>query len=141
MNSTRLAVIAASTTTVLWAAKAAAIAVAGGLGKSPLEGPLFLLGLLAAVVSAGLVGAAFARRRATLVQVLAALAGIVVASLYGAAEGAVVAAAQPAHPGWVWGELNLWVLALTLLAVALVLARRPSAARDSERRTAVITPA
>jgi len=31
------------------------------------------------------------------------------------AVGRVVGLLQPARPGWVWGELNLWVLAILLL--------------------------
>ncbi len=56
MNLTRSAYVAALATVALWTAKAIAIAVAGGLGKSPLESPLFLLGLLACVVATVLTG-------------------------------------------------------------------------------------
>lgn len=118
MDLNRRALVASFTTVVLWTAKAVAIAVAGGLGRSPAEGPLFLLGLLACVVAAALTGMAVARRRTAGGHVLAAVLGVVGFSVYGAVEGAVLAAVQPTHPGWVWGELNLWVLMLTVLAVA-----------------------
>jgi hypothetical protein len=118
MDLTRLARTVSVVTTVLWTAKAVAIAVAGGLGRSPLEGPLFLLGLVACVVAAALVGMTFAQKRSTAVRIVASVAGVVAAAVYGTLEGAVVSLLQPAHPGWVWGELNLWVLMLTLLAVA-----------------------
>jgi hypothetical protein len=118
MNLTRLALLTAGVACALWSAKAVAIGIAGGLGRSPAEGPLFLLGLVACVVAAAVTGMAVAHRRTTGGQVLAAVAGIVVAALYGTLEGALVSALQPAHPGWVWGEVNLWVLALTVLGVA-----------------------
>jgi hypothetical protein len=121
MNLTRLALFTSGLAAALWAAKALAIAIAGGLGKSPAEGPLFLLGLLACVAAAAVTGMALVERRTTAGQVLAALGGIVAAAVYGTLEGALVQAIQPTHPGWVWGELNLWILVLTILGVAAAL--------------------
>jgi hypothetical protein len=124
MKLTRLALITSSLTCVLWTGKAVAIAIAGGLGRSPAEGPLFLLGLVSCVVAAVVTSMAVANRRTTTGHVLAAVVGFVVIAIYGALEAAVISAIQPAHPGWAWGELNLWVLMLTLLAVAGVLYAR-----------------
>ena len=51
MSASRLAVLAAIASVVAWRLKAVAIAIAGGLDKSPLESPLFVLGLVAIVVA------------------------------------------------------------------------------------------
>lgn len=118
MNLTRLALVTSGLTCVLWTAKAISIAIAGGLGKTPAEGPLFLLGLLACVLAAAVTGMALADRRTTAGQGLAAVGGIAAAVVYGALEGSLISAIQPDHPGWVWGEVNLWILMLTILGVA-----------------------
>lgn len=123
MNLNRLALSAAAITTVLWTAKAIAIALAGGLGRSPGEGPLFLLGFVACLTATVLTGMAIARRHSASGHVLAALSAVVIMGVYGVLEGSLISAVQPPHPGWVWGELNLWVLMLTLLAVAAVHAK------------------
>ena len=51
MNTTRISVIAAAAAVASWAVKSVAIGSAGGLNKSPLEGPFFFLGLIFLVVS------------------------------------------------------------------------------------------
>jgi hypothetical protein len=138
--------VAAVATVILWTAKAVAIGVAGGLGKSPLEGPLFLLGLLTCVVAGVLVGAAVFAHRSVGWRVLGALVSVVATSLLGTLAQVVVVAVQPRHPGWVYGEINLWVITLALLAAALGLgarARRSGRSltsaredtRDRDRRT------
>jgi len=124
MNSTRLALGATLATTFFWTAKAVAIGIAGGLDRSPLESPLFLLGLACSIVAAAATGIAIARRPTTLGRALAAAGGIVAGALFTGAANAVVAALAPPSPGWVWGEVNLWAMALILLAVNLVLLPR-----------------
>ena len=57
MTAGRLALVGAASAVVFWALKAIAIGVAGGLDKSPLESPLFLAGLVSALVGAGALGA------------------------------------------------------------------------------------
>lgn len=137
MNTSRIAVVAALATVAAWTAKAVAIASAGGLGRSPWEGPLFLLGfacLLVAVASIGLaaaVGQSFARRA------LSATASIVATVVVALLVNLVVARLEPSHPGWVWGELNLWVLALLALAAAArVSTRQPALATDTRAASA-----
>jgi hypothetical protein len=119
MNITRFALVTAVATTALWAAKAVAIGLAGGLGKSPAEGPLFLLGLVSCVVAAVATGIAVGRPRRTWAKVAWGLAGFLVIAVVGAVAGAVVTAVQPSSPGWAWGEINLWAMALAVLAVNL----------------------
>jgi hypothetical protein len=140
MNLTRSAYVAALATVALWTAKAIAIAIAGGLGKSPLEGPLFLLGLLACVIATVLVGAATLADRSVGWRILGAVIAFVGVSVAGTLVQVVVTAIQPAHPQWFWGEINLWVIMLGLLAAALWIRAREAAAslgarEDSRDRT------
>jgi hypothetical protein len=136
MNSTRLARGATLATTFLWTAKAVAIGIAGGLDRSPLESPLFLLGLVCCIVAAAATGIAVAHRPTVLGRTLSAVGGIVVGALVVVAANVAVAAAAPPSPSWVWAEVNLWVAALFLLAVNLVLLPRRS---QAEGRPAVMS--
>ena len=128
MNSTRMALGATLATTFFWTAKAVAIGIGGGLNRSPLESPLFLLGLVCCIVAAAATGMAVAHRPTVLGRTLSAAGGIVAGALVAVAANAVVAAVAPPSPGWVWGEVNLWAMALILLAVNLVLLPRRSQA-------------
>jgi hypothetical protein len=132
MTTTRIPLLLSLAATAAWTAKAFAIAAAGGLGRSPLEGPFFLAGLALAVVATAVSGAALVRRRRLLVRVVGAVAELVGVSLLATLAQLVVTAAQPAHPGWVWGELNLWVIAVVLVGVNLIALRprRPAAAPE-----------
>ena len=118
MSAGRVALIAAVCAVVTWTAKAVAIGLAGGLDESPAEGPLFLLGLLAAAVGAAALGAALAVGRSVAVRAIAGVAGVVTLLLVIIGGGAVAGAVQPADPSWVWAEVNLWVAALLLLGAA-----------------------
>jgi hypothetical protein len=127
MNPSRSALVASVATVALWTAKALAIAAAGGLGKSPLEGPLFMLGLLACVAATLLVGAAACALRSVGWRVVGAVAAFVLVSIIGTATAAVANAIQPAHPQWYWGEINLWAMMLVVLAGALAVRARADA--------------
>jgi hypothetical protein len=133
MNLTRSAYAAALATVALWTVKAVAIAVAGGLGKSPLESPLFLLGLLACFAATLLVGAAAFAHRALGWRILGAVLALVVVSVAGTLASVVVTAVQPAHPQWFWGEINLWVIMLVVLAGAVVVRARAAAPAHLDR--------
>jgi hypothetical protein len=117
--TTRIAVGAALLGVVAWAAKSCAIAAAGGLGKSPLEGPLFLIGFVAVLIASAAYAVGLASHGAAWVRALAGVGGLVAGVAFILLLGAVVSVVQPAHPGWVWGEVNLWVSALATLAVCL----------------------
>ena len=119
MSASRIALTASLVAVVAWALKAIAIAMAGGLDRSPAEGPLFVLGLVAALVGAGAFGAALPAGRSVGIRVLAGAAGVVTMVLLSVGVGALVTAVQPADPSWVFGEVNLWVGALTLLGVVV----------------------
>ena len=127
MNSTRIALVAAVATVLLWGAKATAIGIAGGLDRSPLESPLFLAGLVAMVATVVSLGVALTRGRPGWVRVVVAVLGTVASvglTLVVAALVDTWATPGPARH-WVWSEVNLWVAALGALAVALVVNRRP----------------
>lgn len=117
MNSSRLAVIAALACIGAWTAKSVAIGVAGGLDRSPLEGPLFLLGLLAFLVAVGALCLALTPGRPAGIRVLAVVVGVVVAAGFSLGTNALVTTVRPADPSWVWSEVNLWVGATVLLAL------------------------
>jgi hypothetical protein len=119
MTAGRVALLGAIGAVVFWAAKATAIGIAGGLDKSPLESPLFLAGLISALAGAGALGAWVLAGRATWLRVLGAVVAIVLVVLSAGVGGSVAAALQPEDPGWVWGEVNLWVSAAVLAAAVL----------------------
>lgn len=129
MNSSRIALIAALSAVISWTLKAVAIGTAGGLGKSPFEGPLFFIGLISYVVATVAFGFACTRGRPRWVRVVI---GVVVAPVLAigvsAVIGAVVGALQPADPDrhWVWAEVGLWAVAILALTLTLasVLRRR-----------------
>ncbi len=103
---------------VLWAAKAVAIGSAGGLGRSPAEAPLFFLGMICWAVAVVTGGLGLSRGRSAGVRVLAVLAAVAAAALFTLLISAAVVAVQPDRPSWIWGEVNLWVLAIVTLVVA-----------------------
>ncbi|HZI97553.1 MAG TPA: hypothetical protein VFD41_08520 [Actinomycetales bacterium] len=96
MTAASAALAASTTGLVAWLVKAVAIGIAGGLDRSPLEGPLFLLGLLAGAVAAPIV--------------MIAVQTVVVAVL-------------PASVGWVEHEAGLWLAAGAFVVAALVVHR------------------
>lgn len=129
MNSSRIALIAAVGAAVGWTLKSVAIGTAGGLDKSPFEGPLFFVGLGCYLVAVLALGVAVTRRlpawaRAA-VGVLAVVVGIVVVSVVGAVVNAIEAPSAERH--WAWTEVNLWVMAIGALALALAAHRRHAA--------------
>jgi hypothetical protein len=122
-SRSRVALLAALAAVALWSAKAVVIGVSG-LGRNPAEDVLFFLGLAAALVGSAALGAAQAAGRSTATRVAAGAAGVVALIVVAGITQAVVGLVQPSDPGWVWGELNLWVAALALLAAAAVTHRR-----------------
>lgn len=133
MNSSRVALIATFAAVVSWTLKSVAIGTAGGLDKSPFEGPLFLAGLTFFLIGVAALGVVVTRGRPGWVRV----AGGVVAPIlgFGLALGvdAFVAAMRPESPSrhWVWAEVNLWVMAAGVLTFSLVVHARQSARRPS----------
>lgn len=133
MNPSRIALIAA----VGWTLKSVAIGTAGGLDKSPFEGPLFFVGLGCYLVAVLALGVAVTRRlpgwvRAA-VGVLAVVVGIVVVSVIGAVVNAIEAPSAERH--WAWTEVNLWVMAIGALVLALAVRER-----HTDRSSGAATP-
>lgn len=117
MNTTRIAVIAAAGAVAAWAVKAVAIGVAGGLDKSPFEGPFFMLGLVSGLVAVGALAVSAVGRRQWWARAGAAVGGLVaLIVVVGVTSAALEAVATSDH--WVWSELNLWVVSLAVLALS-----------------------
>ena len=131
MTTSRITLIAAAAAVGLWTLKAVAIGVAGGLGLSPVEGPLFLAGLVSFAVAAFSLGVSVAAGSAAWLRAASGVGALV--GGFGAfllVDGLVAALARPEASGhWVWAELNLWILGAVGLLVALAVhhRRRPAA--------------
>lgn len=135
-RTARLTVLAALACVLFWAAKAVAIGIAGGLDRSPLESPFFLLGLLAHVTTIVLLGLLLTGGRPVVVRGLVVV-GLVAAGIALDVVGAMVLeSVRPADPSWVWSEINLWFGAVLVLTLVLVLVRRLGTRATSTPRTA-----
>ncbi|MPZ93807.1 MAG: hypothetical protein GEU96_02590 [Propionibacteriales bacterium] len=117
MTASRLAVLAAITSLVAWGLKAVAIWVAGGLDESPLESPLFVLGLAAIVVAVVSLGVAVARERPLAFKVIGGVVGLLIGVALSSLASFVAAAVIPDSAGWVQEEAGLWLSALLALGV------------------------
>ena len=120
----RIALFSAAAAAALWTAKSVAIALAGGLDRSPAESPLFFLGLIASLVAVSSLLLIWTFGRPWPVRLLAALAGLPALFLLVLALETMIEWVQPAHPGWVWSEISLWVVAAGLLGAAIVVRRQ-----------------
>lgn len=116
--------MAAACAVVAWGLKTIAIAVAGGLDRSVLEGPLYLVGLLAIVVAFAAIGVSAARGRSLTLRVFAGVLGVVVGLVFSWAVEAAVGAVSPQSAGWVWEEAALWIISLLTLVVSVLLGTR-----------------
>lgn len=123
MNSATIAKSASLLAVGFWAAKSAAIAVAGGLGRSPAEDILFFAGLLSAIIAVGALALTLTAGRSFFVRWSAVVIAVVASSALSFALGAVIEVVA-ASDHWVWAELNLWVLAVAVLVLAWLPARR-----------------
>lgn len=117
-SAVAVAWVAAIVTAVVWSAKAVAIGVAGGLDRSPLEGPLVLLGFGTSLVAVAALGVALTASRPVALRVAAAVGAMVAWFVLLLALDAAVSAVEPSDPGWAWEEISLWVAAALLLGAA-----------------------
>ncbi len=117
MTASRLAVLAAITALVAWGLKAVAIWVAGGLGESPLESPLFVLGLVAILVAFMSLGVAIAGERPLPFKVIGGVVGVVIGFALSMLASSVAAAVMPDSAGWVQEEAGLWFSAVLAVGV------------------------
>ena len=120
---------AAVVAVLAWGLKAVAIAVAGGLDKSPFEGPLFFLGLAANVIAFVALGVAVAGPRGTAAKVGGAVLGIVVGFAVTMLADSLAGAVVPESAGWVAEEAGLWVAALLALGITGYWYRRSTSGR------------
>lgn len=128
MNSRRIALWAASAAATFWTIKTFAIAAAGGLDKSPIEGPMFLAGLVSFVIAAVAIGVALTPATRTWLRAVGGIGAFAAGFGFTMAVDAVVELfhADGVERHWVWVEFNLWVAALVGLLVALRVNRGPS---------------
>ena len=119
MTANRVAAVAAVAAAVIWATKAIAIWVAGGLNKTSLEDILFFLGFGAIVVAFVALGVAAARGRSAAVRVVAGVVGLVVGVVALVAVEDGVGGVVPESAGWVAEEVGLWVAVAATVAIAV----------------------
>ena len=117
MTASRLSVLAAITALVAWGLKAVAIWVAGGLGESPLESPLFVLGLVAILVAFMSLGVAVAGERPLAFKVMGGVVGVLIGFALSMLASLVAEAFMPDSAGWVQGEAGLWFSAVLAVGV------------------------
>lgn len=122
-KTARAAVLFAALAVAFWAAKTLSIGLSGGSDER-LASALFLAGLACTMVASACVGLALAQGSRRAVRIMAAVLGPVVGMLGSFAVIALLSTVQPADPSWIWGELNLWIVATATLLVALLAARR-----------------
>lgn len=131
MSAGRIAFVAAIATVAFWGAKAVAIWSAGGLDRSALEGPLFVLGLISLIVTLAALGAHLARSRPAWQRVasaiLVAVVGGVVFLLVEDGAGELIGE----EAGWVQEEIGLWVAALLILVVTVFATRSRDTTPDA----------
>jgi hypothetical protein len=118
VTASRLALLAAITSAVAWGLKAVAIGVAGGLDKSPLESPLFVLGLVAILVAFASLGVAVARERPLALKIVGGVVGVLIGFGLSMLASVVAAALVPDSAGWVQEEAGLWFSALIAVGAA-----------------------
>lgn len=140
MKSTRIALFAALAAVAFWTVKSIAIGVAGGLDKSPLEGPMFFCGLTSFIVAVVSLGVALTAGSRTWLRVVGGIGAVVVGIVFTTIVDELVNAYR--EPGadrhWAWTEVNLWIVSLTVLAITWTLASRrkahaPDAVADPTR--------
>ena len=124
MTTSRIALIAAATSLVAWVAKAMAIGAAGGPGQTPWEDTLFLMGFVTQLVAFVAVALALTGSRPVAVRLGALIGGAALVFGIVTVVQLVIERVQPADASWVWGEVNLWVVAALMLSLAVLAHRR-----------------
>lgn len=119
MTTTRTALTASVAALLSWLADAVAIGL-----HSSLDFALFLLGGVCFAVAVVSLGLAVTSGRRPAVRATGAVTAVVGAAVAGLLVNAAITRLAPARAGWVWGEVNLWVLGLAVTAVAALVARR-----------------
>ena len=132
VTAARIAWYGALATATVWALKALAIWIAGGLNKTGLEDAGWIVGTLLFLATWVTLGFAFASGRAIWVRVIAAVAGLLVGFVvFIVLDGA--ADLLPDSVGWVEEEAGLWAAAVVTLAFAWASLHRGRHAEVSTR--------
>jgi hypothetical protein len=103
---------------VAWGLKALAIWNAGGLDRSALEPPLFVLGLILVALTYLALGAAFTAGRALWLRVVGAIVAAVVGTALLLLVEDVVSNLVPDSAGWAKEEAGLWIGSALTAALA-----------------------
>lgn len=119
MSAAWIALLAAIATIVCWTAKAVAIGAAGGLGRSTLESPLFVLGTACYVTCCAALGFALSRGATRVRSVWAIGAAVLGITGIVAVEAALFALEPDPHRPWIWDEASLWIVAAASFALAI----------------------
>jgi hypothetical protein len=131
MTPLRFATLAAVAAAMSWALRGVVIAIAGGLGRSPLEGPLFVAGLVLFAIGSAAVGVELAGDQRTAVRAAGAVGGLALGAVVYWVVSTVVGALVPGRFGWVQDESGLWAVGLFSSAVlGLWLARQEHHSRE-----------
>ena len=114
------ALVGAVLAAVMFTAKAVTVASGREELDDPVASGFYYVGALALVVTFVLAGAGVARRHRGRGAALGLVVGFVAALAIAALAGVLL----PTDGSWVWGELNLWLIALLTLGLVLVLRAR-----------------
>ena len=118
---------------VVWGVKAVAIGTAGGLDESPLESPLFVLGLALYVLGVIAIGLSVTAGRSMPWRVLGAVLAFAISAVAFLVVDAIVAGLAPDEDRhWVWSEVQLWIVSVV---TALGWLARRSRQGQAERGT------
>ena len=89
--------------------------MAGGLDKSPAEGPLFFLGMILFTVAVVAIGLAVTAGRSVGARVLGVVGTVALTFVAWIAIDTVIASLSPERDAhWVWAEVQLWVIAVVV---------------------------
>ena len=127
MTAARIAVVAAVSAVVAWAVKGVAIGAAGGLDKSALESPLFVVGMVALIVALAAFGVAVTVGRPAWQRIIAAVAAVSVGVVVSILIQNVLKALLPDSTGWVEEEVGLWTSSVLTVALIVLWVRRRDA--------------
>ncbi len=140
MSAARVATFATIGAVLVWGLKALVIGLAGGLDKSPAEGPLFFLGMLVYLVGVVAIGLALTAGRGLVGRVLGVVVTVAVLFAVWLAVDTVIASLAPENdPHWVWAELQLWVIAV-VTALGWYLWQRRAPVPTGSRESTVARP-
>ena len=131
MKISRVTTVAAIAAALFWAVKAVAI---GAFGRDsyndPVASALFLLGLLSFVVAVVTLVWQAMRGRHVGLRLLACIGAVVVTAGFSAATTPLF---ESLVDSWVGAELNLWILAIGLLAIVARSSGDPGRGRRRSR--------